>query len=168
VPEAARAMFRAFRPVVGNDRGLQVLRPRVRWFPVRDAAHALRLHQEPRRPGVALRRTCSPGWPSGEIKAHVGQRVALRDAAAAHHDLEARRTIGATVPAPLAAPGRHSPGTRATSPALQIRVDECRQPATWRTAPIFGGDHFAVLETASGSECRARDSARAPIDSRRR
>jgi NADPH2:quinone reductase len=34
---------------------------------------------------------------SGQIKAHVGQRVALRDAAAAHRDLEARRTIGATV-----------------------------------------------------------------------
>ena len=34
---------------------------------------------------------------SGEIKAHVGQRVALRDAAAAHRDLESRRTIGATV-----------------------------------------------------------------------
>jgi NADPH2:quinone reductase len=33
----------------------------------------------------------------GEIKAHVGQRVALRDAAAAHRDLESRRTIGATV-----------------------------------------------------------------------
>jgi NADPH:quinone reductase len=34
---------------------------------------------------------------SGEIKAHVGQRVALRDAAAAHRALESRRTIGATV-----------------------------------------------------------------------
>ena len=34
---------------------------------------------------------------SGDIKAHVGQRVALREAAAAHRDLEARRTIGATV-----------------------------------------------------------------------
>ena len=34
---------------------------------------------------------------SGEIKAHVGQRVALRDAAAAHRALESRGTIGATV-----------------------------------------------------------------------
>jgi NADPH2:quinone reductase len=34
---------------------------------------------------------------SGQIKAHVGQRVALRDAAAAHRDLEGRRTIGASV-----------------------------------------------------------------------
>ena len=34
---------------------------------------------------------------SGKIKAHVGQRVPLRDAAAAHRDLESRRTIGATV-----------------------------------------------------------------------
>jgi len=34
---------------------------------------------------------------SGEVKAHIGQRVALRDAANAHRDLEARRTIGATV-----------------------------------------------------------------------
>jgi len=34
---------------------------------------------------------------SGQIKAHVGQRVSLRDAAAAHRELEARRTIGATV-----------------------------------------------------------------------
>ena len=33
----------------------------------------------------------------GEIKAHVGQRVALRDAAEAHRELEGRRTIGATV-----------------------------------------------------------------------
>lgn len=34
---------------------------------------------------------------SGLIKAHVGQRVPLRDAADAHRDLESRRTIGATV-----------------------------------------------------------------------
>jgi NADPH2:quinone reductase len=34
---------------------------------------------------------------AGEIKAHVGRRIALRDAAAAHRDLEARRTVGATV-----------------------------------------------------------------------
>ncbi len=34
---------------------------------------------------------------AGQITAHVGQRVALRDAAQAHRDLEARRTIGATV-----------------------------------------------------------------------
>jgi NADPH:quinone reductase len=34
---------------------------------------------------------------SGEIKAHIGQRAPLRDAAAAHRDLESRRTIGATV-----------------------------------------------------------------------
>ena len=34
---------------------------------------------------------------AGEIKAHVGQRVPLRDAASAHRDLEARRTMGATV-----------------------------------------------------------------------
>jgi NADPH2:quinone reductase len=34
---------------------------------------------------------------SGQIKSHVGQRVALRDAAIAHRDLESRRTIGATV-----------------------------------------------------------------------
>jgi len=37
---------------------------------------------------------------SGEVKAHVGQRVALRDAAAAHRELESRRTIGATVLVP--------------------------------------------------------------------
>jgi NADPH:quinone reductase len=34
---------------------------------------------------------------SGQIKAHIGQRVALQDAAAAHRDLESRRTMGATV-----------------------------------------------------------------------
>jgi len=34
---------------------------------------------------------------TGEIKAHVGQRVPLRDAAAAHRELESRRTMGATV-----------------------------------------------------------------------
>jgi len=34
---------------------------------------------------------------SGEIKAHIGQRAELRDAAAAHRQLEGRRTIGATV-----------------------------------------------------------------------
>src|ERR1700728_2852736 len=37
---------------------------------------------------------------SGAVKAHVGQRVALRDAAAAHRELESRRTIGATVLVP--------------------------------------------------------------------
>ena len=34
---------------------------------------------------------------SGDVKAHVGQRTALRDAAGAHRELEGRRTIGATV-----------------------------------------------------------------------
>ena len=34
---------------------------------------------------------------SGEVKPHIGQRVALRDAANAHRDLEARKTIGSTV-----------------------------------------------------------------------
>jgi NADPH2:quinone reductase len=34
---------------------------------------------------------------SGEIRAHVGQRAALRDAPTAHRELESRRTIGATV-----------------------------------------------------------------------
>jgi NADPH2:quinone reductase len=34
---------------------------------------------------------------TGAIQAHVGQRAALRDAAAVHRDLESRRTIGATV-----------------------------------------------------------------------
>src|ERR1700722_4678309 len=33
----------------------------------------------------------------GNIKSHIGQRVALRDAAQAHRDLESRRTSGATV-----------------------------------------------------------------------
>ncbi|MEA3176091.1 MAG: NADPH:quinone reductase [Gammaproteobacteria bacterium] len=34
---------------------------------------------------------------SGQVKVHVGQRVALRDAATAHRDLESRKTMGATV-----------------------------------------------------------------------
>ena len=34
---------------------------------------------------------------SGQIKAHIGQRMALRDAAVAHRALEGRSTIGATV-----------------------------------------------------------------------
>jgi NADPH:quinone reductase len=34
---------------------------------------------------------------SGAVTAHIGQRVALRDAANAHRDLEARKTIGSTV-----------------------------------------------------------------------
>ncbi|HEY2144838.1 MAG TPA: quinone oxidoreductase [Steroidobacteraceae bacterium] len=34
---------------------------------------------------------------AGEVKAHIGQRVPLRDAAQAHQDLEARRTVGSTV-----------------------------------------------------------------------
>jgi NADPH2:quinone reductase len=34
---------------------------------------------------------------TGDIKAHVGQRVPLRDAAEAHRALEGRRTVGATV-----------------------------------------------------------------------
>jgi NADPH:quinone reductase len=34
---------------------------------------------------------------SGQVKAHIGQRVALRDAATAHRDLESRKTMGATV-----------------------------------------------------------------------
>jgi len=34
---------------------------------------------------------------AGHVKAHIGQRVALRDAAQAHRDLEGRHTHGATV-----------------------------------------------------------------------
>jgi NADPH2:quinone reductase len=34
---------------------------------------------------------------SGQIKAHIGQRVALQDAAVAHRELESRSTMGATV-----------------------------------------------------------------------
>jgi NADPH2:quinone reductase len=34
---------------------------------------------------------------AGMVKAHIGQRLALRDAAQAHRDLEARRTTGSTV-----------------------------------------------------------------------
>jgi NADPH2:quinone reductase len=34
---------------------------------------------------------------NGSIKVHVGQRLALKDAAEAHRDLESRRTSGATV-----------------------------------------------------------------------
>jgi NADPH2:quinone reductase len=34
---------------------------------------------------------------AGHVKAHIGQRVALRDAAKAHRDLEGRHTQGATV-----------------------------------------------------------------------
>jgi len=38
---------------------------------------------------------------AGEVRAHVGQRIALRDAADAHRALEGRRTVGATVLLPL-------------------------------------------------------------------
>jgi NADPH:quinone reductase len=34
---------------------------------------------------------------SGDVKAHIGKRLALRDAADAHRDLEARKTMGSTV-----------------------------------------------------------------------
>jgi NADPH2:quinone reductase len=34
---------------------------------------------------------------AGAVKAHIGQRLPLRDAAQAHQDLEARRTTGSTV-----------------------------------------------------------------------
>ena len=34
---------------------------------------------------------------SGEVRASIGQRMALRDAAQAHRDLEARRTTGSTI-----------------------------------------------------------------------
>jgi NADPH2:quinone reductase len=34
---------------------------------------------------------------SGQVKAHIGRRVALRDAATAHRELESRKTMGATV-----------------------------------------------------------------------
>jgi NADPH2:quinone reductase len=34
---------------------------------------------------------------SGVVKAHIGQRLSLRDAAEAHRDLEARRTTGSTI-----------------------------------------------------------------------
>ncbi len=34
---------------------------------------------------------------AGHLKTHIGQRVALRDAAKAHRDLEGRHTRGATV-----------------------------------------------------------------------
>ena len=34
---------------------------------------------------------------AGDVKAHIGQRFALREAAQAHRDLEGRKTIGSTV-----------------------------------------------------------------------
>jgi NADPH2:quinone reductase len=34
---------------------------------------------------------------SGRLQAHVGQRLALKDAAEAHRQLESRQTVGATV-----------------------------------------------------------------------
>jgi NADPH:quinone reductase len=34
---------------------------------------------------------------SGDVRTHIGQRAQLREAAAAHRDLESRRTVGATV-----------------------------------------------------------------------
>jgi NADPH2:quinone reductase len=34
---------------------------------------------------------------SGAVRAHIGQRLPLRDAAQAHRDLEARRTTGSTI-----------------------------------------------------------------------
>jgi len=34
---------------------------------------------------------------AGAVKAHIGQRLSLRDAAQAHRDLEARRTTGSTI-----------------------------------------------------------------------
>lgn len=34
---------------------------------------------------------------SGTVKAHIGQRIALRDAAEAHRELEGRRTMGSTI-----------------------------------------------------------------------
>jgi NADPH2:quinone reductase len=37
---------------------------------------------------------------SGKLKVKIGQRYALRDAAQAHRDLEARKTVGATVLVP--------------------------------------------------------------------
>jgi NADPH2:quinone reductase len=37
---------------------------------------------------------------SGKVKVTIGQRYALADAAAAHRDLESRRTVGATVLVP--------------------------------------------------------------------
>jgi NADPH2:quinone reductase len=37
---------------------------------------------------------------SGAVKAHIGQRFSLRDAAQAHRDIEARRTTGSTILVP--------------------------------------------------------------------
>lgn len=37
---------------------------------------------------------------AGSIRAHVGQRIALKDAAQAHRELESRRTLGATILVP--------------------------------------------------------------------
>ena len=60
---------------------------------------------------------------SGQIKAHVGQRVALRDAAAAH------RPRG---------PADHRRNRTAAVAALEIGVDECRQLG-FRHGAHFGG-----------------------------
>ena len=43
------------------------------------------------------RRACSRSWRSGAVKIDVGQSYALWDAAAAHRDLEARKTTGSTL-----------------------------------------------------------------------
>ncbi len=88
--EAARHV-RAFRPILGNDRGLQVLRSRRRRIAVRHAGRRCSTTSRAAKTCASRAADLFAKLASGEVKAHIGQRVALRDAANAHRDLEARQ-----------------------------------------------------------------------------
>jgi len=120
----------SFRPVVGMIADFQILDSRIGrlLYATRpmlfDTSRAARI-SHPRRGSVRSARV-------GGIKAHVGQRAALREAAEAHRDLESRRTIGATVL------------LRSYKLASMMRELRLRDGAD------LGRDHFSVLEHHQG------------------
>ena len=68
---------RPLRPVLGNDRGFQVLRSRLRRLAVSRRGPCCSTTSRAARSWPRAPRICSPGSASGQIKAHIGQRVAL-------------------------------------------------------------------------------------------
>ena len=73
---------------------------------VPDAPVALALRRDARGAGRVGGARCSRSSASGAVKIEIGQTYPLRDAAAAHRDLEARRTTGSTLLSCLEPPAR--------------------------------------------------------------
>ena len=93
---ATRGHAGAVRPVVGRGAARRAVRAGAR-VAVSHPARRSSTTSATRDELVASAQALFEVVASGAVKIEVGQTYALRDAAAAHRDLEARKTTGSTV-----------------------------------------------------------------------